>query len=196
MRRHSPAWPDDPAEHCPGRALIRVDGYLTQQKLETALRSIVGEGAWRGREVHVSQGGKHRWDMAYQWQEQFVVVEFDGDEHYRHSLKIKADRQKAEVAQRSGHKVIRIPYWVQLTTETLQHFFGLHTDIDQNFAHGFITTKLFPASFCEQGIARFEEEMAALPNAVRVAVVCSLHDRAAEHGWEYVLPRRLMSIVG
>jgi hypothetical protein len=176
--------------------VIRIDGYLTQPKLEAALRAVVGDSAWRGSEIYVLERGKHRWDMAYQWQDQLVVVEFDGDEHYRHTLKIKTDRQKDEVARRSGHKVVRVPYWVQLTTETLQHFFGLHADIDQNFAHGFITTKLFPASFCEQGIARFEEELAALPTAVRVAVVHSLHDRASEHGWEYVLPRRLMAIVG
>ena len=82
--------------------MIRIDGYLTQPKLETALRAIVGESAWRGREILVSPEGRHRWDMAYQWQEQLVVVEYDGDEHYRHSLKIKADREKDAIARRHG----------------------------------------------------------------------------------------------
>ena len=176
--------------------MIRIDGYLTQPKLQTALKAIVGVESWRGSEILVAQEGKHRWDMAYQWQDQLVVVEYDGDDHYRHSLKIKADRRKDEMARQNGHRVVRVPYWIQLTTETLQHYFGLHADIAQDFAHGFITTKIFPASFCEQGVERFAAELTALPTMVRVAVVRSLRDRAIEHGWECVLPRCLMTIVG
>ena len=93
-----------------------------------------------------------------------------------------------------GHKVVRVPYWVQLTTETLLRFFGLHAEIEQTFAHGFITTKVFPASFCEQGIDRFEAEMASLSGEVREAVARSLHARAAEYGWDYVLPSRMIAL--
>ena len=43
---------------------------------------------------------------------------------------------------------MRFPYWVQLDSTTLWHYFGLEAEIEQSFPHGFITTKLFPASFC------------------------------------------------
>src|ERR1035438_355061 len=46
---------------------------------------------------------------------------------------------------------------------------GLEAEIDQSFPHGFITTKLFPASFCELGIERFRAELLALPGSVRDA---------------------------
>src|ERR1039457_5041809 len=117
-----------------------------------------------------------------------TVVEYDGDEHYRHSLKLKADRAKDEIARKQGCKVVRFPYWIQLDNLTLQHYFGLEAEIEQSFPHGFITTKLFPASFCELGVERFRAELLALPGSVRDAVQWSLRERAAEHGLPYVLP--------
>ncbi|HRI18477.1 MAG TPA: hypothetical protein PL196_08155, partial [Burkholderiaceae bacterium] len=124
-----------------------------------------------------------------------VAVEFDGDEHYRHSLKIKVDREKDGYARDDGYRVVRMPYWVQLTTETLKYYFDLDANIVQNFPHGFITTKVFPASYCEMGIDRFRRELDALPVATRSAVVSSLRDRAEEHGIEFVLPAGLRSLI-
>jgi hypothetical protein len=129
--------------------------------------------------------------MVYQGDVGQVAVEFDGDAHYRDSLKIKADVEKDELARAGGYKVVRVPYWVQLTGETLMHYFDLDADIAQSFPHGFITTKLFPASFCELGITRFQREINSLPAGVRNDVVESLRARADEHGIEYVLPERL-----
>lgn len=173
---------------------VRVDGYLDQSKLESALKTIVGDSAWRGREVRL-EAGRQRWDMVLEIDGRPVAVEFDGDEHYRHSLKIKADRAKDRAASEGGYVVVRIPYWVQLTTETLRHYLGLDAVIDQDFPHGFISTKLFPASFCELGVARFRRELEDLPEGVRKAVVSSLRDRIAEHGREYVVPTSLCELV-
>jgi hypothetical protein len=72
---------------------------------------------------------------------------------------------------------------------------GLEAEIDQSFPHGFITTKLFPASFCELGIERFRAELLALPGSVRDAVISSLRQRVAEHGLQYVLPKSLAAII-
>ena len=140
-------------------------------------------------------GSRHRWDMAYQCGESITVVEYDGDEHYRHSLKIKIDRAKDEAARTQGSGVVRFPYWVQLDSTTLRHYFGLEAEIEQTFPHGFITTKLFPASFCELGIERFRTELLALPAVVRDAVIASLRERVEEHGLEFVLPSSLTSII-
>jgi hypothetical protein len=77
----------------------------------------------------------------------------------------------------------------------LAHYFGLEADIIQDFPHGFITTKVFPASFCELGIARFEREMESLPDSVRQAVISSLRLRVLEHGVEYVIPQKLAGLL-
>lgn len=174
--------------------IVTIEGYLVQDKLERALREIVGANSWRGREVRLPVG-RRRWDMSYELDGQVTVVEFDGDEHYRNTLKIKADEEKDNIATEHGYRVIRIPYWVQLTTETLRHYFDLEATIHQDFPHGFITTKVFPASYCELGLSRFERELESLPSSVRNAVIHSLRERAAEHGNVYVVPSRLQNVL-
>ena len=125
-----------------------------------------------------------------------VLVEYDGDDHYRDSLKIKADRAKDRWAQDSGMRVLRVPYWVQLDRTTLEHYFGLSAEIEQSFPHGFITTKLFTATFCELGVERFRCELEGLPPAVKVAIIQSLRDRIRTFGLECVLPTALRDLTG
>ena len=48
-----------------------------------------------------------------------MLVEYDGDEHYRDSLKIKADIEKDQFAQKNDMRLVRMPYWVQLDNLTL-----------------------------------------------------------------------------
>ena len=173
---------------------IVIEGYLTEAKLASAIEQMVGE-RWAGRQVALP-GSRRRWDMAFFEQGgSQVLVEYDGDEHYRDSIKIKADREKNELAKNQGCALIRIPYWVQLDNVTVRHYFGLTPEIEQSFKHGFITTKLFPASFCELGVERFRRDLDSLPSQVRAAVVESLKDRIEEHGFEYVLPTSLRDIV-
>lgn len=174
-------------------ASVEINGYLTQRKLADALQQIVGD-AWAGNEVQIPNS-RRRWDMAYRDNETIVVVEYDGDEHYRNSIRIKVDREKDAVASTAGHKTVRIPYWVQLDNETLLFYLNLQANVEQEFPHGFISTKLFPASFCELGIERFERELGELPERVREDVLDSLRDRAEEHSVEFVLPTRLRDLI-
>jgi len=91
---------------------IVIEGYLTEAKLATALKQIAGE-LWAGGQVALP-GSRRRWDMALKQVGSLVLVEYDGDEHYRDALKIKADREKGQLAQANRIRVVRIPYWVQL----------------------------------------------------------------------------------
>jgi hypothetical protein len=172
---------------------IKVGGFLTEAKLSTVLQQIVSSG-WLGCQVCL-EGSRHRWDMSYQVDNKVTVVEFDGDEHYRNSLKIKSDRAKDDIARGHGYRVVRFPYWVQLDSVTMQYYFGLEAVIDQSFPHGFITTKLFPASFCELGVERFRKELIALPGSVRDTIISSLRQRVAQHGLQYVLPNALVGMI-
>jgi hypothetical protein len=175
------------------RMVVKIEGYLTEVKLARALQEIVPDG-WLGEQVPVANT-RQRWDVGFRMDGRITVVEYDGDEHYRHSIKIKGDRVKDETARSLGLKVVRFPYWIQLDSNTLKHFFGLDANVEQSFPHGFITTKLFPASFCELGIERFRPELMALPESVRDAVILSLRQRVAEHGIQYVLPKALAELI-
>jgi very-short-patch-repair endonuclease len=174
---------------------LQITGYLVQEKLESALAQVVGDTAWHGKEVQVLSGRRQRWDMVYTGPSGRVAVEFDGDEHYRNTLKIKNDWDKDGIARRGGYRVVRIPYWVQLTSETLKHYFDLNAEIIQDFPHGFICTKIFPASFCELGVERFRAEIESLPRTVRTAVISSLRDRVEEYGLKYVVPEKLVNLL-
>lgn len=169
--------------------IIRIDGCLTQTKLETTLKQIVRPENWLGKEI---QEKSYRWDMAYRSNDGVTtVVEFDGDSHYRDSLCVKRDRYKDAIASNLGYKIVRIPYWVQLTSETLKFYFDLDASIEQDFKHGFITTKKFPASFCDLGLERFIREMCFLPDNIVNEVIDSLISRSNEYGVPYVIPTKL-----
>jgi very-short-patch-repair endonuclease len=175
------------------RRTVRIEGYLTESKLSKALQELLPD-CWLGDQVPVTHT-RQRWDMAFNRDGRITVVEYDGDEHYRHSIKIKGDRAKDETARSHGWQVVRFPYWIQLDTTTLKHFFGIDATVEQSFPHGFITTKLFPASFCELGIERFRAELDELPPSVREAVISSLRGRIAEHGLRYVIPGSLVDLI-
>lgn len=130
--------------------MTRIEGYLTEIKLAVAMKEIVGDDQWLGTELCVNST-RRRWDMGFLRDGKRTVVEFDGDSHYRDTIVIRSDNEKDAVASSEGTTVVRIPYWVQLSSTTFRHFFGFDADIEQDFQHGFITTKVFPASFCELG---------------------------------------------
>src|ERR1044071_3912040 len=100
------------------RPVIAISGHLTQPKLAEALQQLVPDG-WLGNEVAIP-GSRQRWDMAYELGGKTTVVEYDGDEHYRHSIKIKVDCAKDEAARALGYQIVRFPYWVQLDSTTLR----------------------------------------------------------------------------
>jgi hypothetical protein len=172
---------------------VVIESHLTEPKLAAALQQLVG-AAWAGGQVSLP-GSRRRFDMAFRAGCTTLLVEYDGDEHYRDSLKIRADRHKDDLAAANGMRLVRVPYWVQLDRTMARHWFGLDADIEQSFPHGFITTKVFPASFCELGVGRFRRELGTLPAAVREAVIHSLRDRATDYGVDYVLPSELRAMI-
>jgi hypothetical protein len=172
---------------------VKIKRFLTEQSLADALKKLSGP-RWHGTQVQLP-GSRYKWDAAYKAGRKLVLVDYDGDAHYCSSLRVKYDILKDREAHAAGHKVVRVPYWVQLDDRTLRYYFGLPGHIDQAFAHGFITTRVFPASFCELGVERFRRELARLPRVVRAAVVSSIADRAREHGVKYVLPSKLKHLL-
>lgn len=165
---------------------IKIEGYLLQSKLEKVLQEIVGD-KWRGKEVRVLPT-RCRWDMSFEQNQTLYAVEFDGDSHYRDSLRIKVDREKDEIAAKNSMKVVRIPYWVQLNSETFKYFFDFDAEIETDFPHGFIESKIFPASYCELGMKRFNDEISKVPESVKKGVISSLRNRIKTYGHNFVVP--------
>jgi len=71
--------------------------------------------------------------MAFKLGSKTFIVEYDGDEHYRNSLQIKRDIEKDEAARKLDYEVIRVPYWIQIDSKMLYHYFGIKDKIQQDF---------------------------------------------------------------
>lgn len=174
---------------------LSYEDYLTVEKLCELVKQVTGE-RFEGRELKVTDGRRFKWDMGFTDEEGHrTFVEFDGDRHYTRPPVIKNDLEKDKIAAEEGSRVIRIPYWVQLTSESAKHYFGWDVDIRQSFPHGFITSKIFPSYYCEMGLARFRHELCNLPHAVRGSVIQSMRDKADVEGREWVVPGSMRDIL-
>ena len=175
--------------------IVKYEGYLTQQKLSALLREALKDKyAAFMEEQKVAGKPRCRWDIYMTFPDgREIAVEFDGDQHYRDTLVMKLDLEKDDLADEAGIEVVRIPYWVQLTDDTAKHYFddlfdGIH--IEQDYPHGFIKSKVFPASYCALGVERFMAELHDLPYDIFVEILMNLFDRAFDEAYapEFIIP--------
>lgn len=104
-----------------------------------------------------SESKKFRFRPDYCCHNLKLCVEFDGPDHYTKVDIIKADLKKDNLLKEIGYAIIRVPYFVQLTKESIQFLFKLNINFNNHFQHGFINKKIaLPANFCEQGIWKFK----------------------------------------
>lgn len=89
-----------------------------------------------------------------------LIIEFDGAQHYTKALEVLKDEKKNELYKEEGYKVIRFPYYIQLSKEIVDHYFGEGLDFDDSYKHGFVDSKAtLPSDFCEIGMNRFMSEI-------------------------------------
>lgn len=174
--------------------IVKYEGYLTQQKLEHLLKEVLPKDDWVGREVFLKYK-KYRWDMCYVHNNQKYLVEFDGDSHYRDAVRILADQDKDKYASSVGYKTIRVPYFIQLTTETFKMFFDIDDiKIEQNYRHGWIDKKaILPASYCCMGTDKFIKQYKSYTVSVQDFLRQSLIDNITKSrfGEECVINKKI-----
>jgi very-short-patch-repair endonuclease len=163
--------------------------YLTEVLLGQFLRERVDETFVANQPV---PGLGRRFRPDYHSDRHKLVVEFDGDQHYRSSRIILGDVERDSFFTTNGFRVIRVPYFVQLSRAVIMHLFGqlAHTPDDfLNFPQGFIaSTVVMPADFCELGIARFEDDLERF-SYIAGDILQSLREAATARGdWRTVYP--------
>ena len=145
------------------KRVITYDGYLDEKKLGQCLAEIFPDYKFIHDNAVPGSGISNRPD--YRCEELKLIVEFDGYQHYCHIDTIFKDRLKDEAYTSMGYRIVRIPYFVQLTSDVVKHYFGVD-DIDMqiNFPHGFIDDKgaKMPSEYCSLGIVRFMNELKEL----------------------------------
>lgn len=97
-----------------------------------------------------------------------IVIEFQGYQHFTKSKIAYKDKIREEYIRSKGYDFIEIPYFVQMSKETINHLFSKELDIKRNFPHGFIHPKaVLPCDFCRLGKEKFFDVLHNFPPEVK-----------------------------
>lgn len=102
-----------------------------------------------------------------------LIVEFDGLQHYTRPDIILKDDEKTNFYQTQGYKVVRIPYFIQLTNKVIKQLFG--QDVDEQMFNEMIPSlgiksKNTPAYLCGAGIKRMQNEFKKFPEQLKINI--------------------------
>jgi hypothetical protein len=155
-----------------------INAYLTEAKLCDIVAKIYPE--------HTKIFGKYmlgfRPDIYIP--ELSTIIEYDGYTHYGNAKSVLRDERRDAVFADNGIKTLRIPYFIQLTTETVKEYLQVDYEFEQVYPHGFIDDKvILPSNFSELGIDRFLNDMERV-SYLKDDVRASLERKIEIHGDE------------
>ena len=102
-----------------------------------------------------------------------IIVEFDGLPHYTSPEKILDDETAKKFYESLGYKVVRIPYFIQLTKSAVKTLFGVDVQRDL-FPDGVpslgIKGRNTPAFLCLAGVERMAKEFLRFEDQLAVNI--------------------------
>lgn len=109
-----------------------------------------------------------------------MIVEFDGIQHYQSPTKIRSDNEGTMLYRSLGYKVVRIPFFVQLSNVAVKVLFGVDVDVplfDEKYP-SLGPKGVKPADLCWAGLIRMAEEFQSFPSqyAVNLAYLKEAND--------------------
>lgn len=102
-----------------------------------------------------------------------LIIEFDGLQHYNNPVNIIKDEQYTSEYVNGGYKVVRIPYFIQITNEVVRTMFNVEVAeklFDPNVPSMSIAGKNTPAFLCVEGVRRMAKELKMYPSQLEVNV--------------------------
>lgn len=100
-----------------------------------------------------------------------LIIEFDGIQHYTSPEKIRTDRKNTDFYESHGYRVIRLPYFIQLTESVVERMFGVkvgHTLFDGQVPSMGLQGRNTPAFLCMAGIRRMAQVFSHYPEQYEV----------------------------
>ena len=100
-----------------------------------------------------------------------MIVEFDGIQHYTMPDRIQKDIINTQFYESLGYKVVRIPYFIQLTNKAVKYFFNVDVKeplFNENIHSMDKNDRNTPAFLCGAGVLRMIEEFKYHPEQYRV----------------------------
>ena len=125
-----------------------------------------------------------------------LIVEFEGIQHFQNVKKIFEDMERQTYLECLGYKVIRIPFYIQLTKDMIKFYFDVDVTEGSEVKSGFYSmstdkTKLnpnCPANFSVAGYQRFLNEFQTYPESTKLEIVESLRLQQQYNDGVFVLP--------
>lgn len=122
--------------------------------------------------IGMLNGKKRRLCPDYRSEQLKLIIEFDGMPHYTSISRIWSDLCNTQEYEQAGYKVVRIPYFIQLTQDVVKTLFGRDAGIlfDESLPSMSIEYKNTPAFIIGAGIKRMAKEFLKFPQQYAVNV--------------------------
>ena len=140
---------------------------------------------------NISEHKLGRFSLDIYFPEDKIAIEYDGPDHYDKVANHERDLRKNQLCFSEGIKLVRWPYYFQLTKDVARYLFPNHyTDIkyqeaikivygtskeSEILAPGLHGSKFTPANFTSLGIKRFINDLNNAPISLRSQVIYSFH---------------------
>lgn len=115
---------------------------------------------------HIVDGKKCRKRPDYRSETLKLIIEVDGLPHYTNPQNILKDKETTLLYESFGYKVVRIPYFIQLTNNAVKQLFDRDVEeplFDENIPSLGVKGNNTPAFLCYAGIERMKEEFRKFP---------------------------------
>jgi len=119
------------------------------------------------------KGSKRKIRPDYRCENLKLIIEFDGVQHYQNPERIKADFENQKFYEDIGYKVVRIPYFIQLSNNVVKSIFDRNIDeplFDESISSMGVKGKNTPAYCCYEGLKRMAREFCHFPEQYDVNV--------------------------
>jgi hypothetical protein len=106
-------------------------------------------------------GQKYRIRPDYRSESLKLIIEFDGLSHYENPDTIEKDKKNQEIYESNGYKVVRIPYFIQLSNDVVEKLFDVKVEeplFNAKIPSLGINGRHSPAYLCPAGIRRMAKE--------------------------------------
>ncbi|MEI6710975.1 MAG: DUF559 domain-containing protein [bacterium] len=157
------------------KAGIDKDTGLPRTGLEEYLKVIFPQtNDWvHDKAIGEINGQNYRKRPDYRSESLQMIIEFDGLPHYTNPDIIEKDIESTKLYESFGYKVVRIPYFIQLTNKAVKTMFDTKV-LEELFDEKIPSLSAFgrnsPAYLCPAGVKRMADEFRKFPEQYKINI--------------------------
>ena len=154
------------------KAGLDSDTGLHRTGMEDYLRVIfpeIPENEWIHDKPFMETGKRIRPD--YRCDRLKLIIEFDGVQHYQQPDTIRKDDENQKLYEKLNYKVVRIPYFIQLTNKVVETLFDRkvkETLFNPSMPSMGVKGRNTPAYCCAAGLERMAKDFRKYPEQYKV----------------------------